>query len=773
MLTVGTMADNARINSNCDDVFTQVPEFLRGLKYISHQYGQAADVVCEVKTGGRLYLCVDGPKTFFRMKVGGQWKTAGWMDASHDGRKQTWTIYQTDTKAGQEFTFPSDGKWGAVVVTGKIVRKAAPSQTLLTKVGRKLLDRYTGMLAELRAQLVKSAPLAKERAQARALLEAETERQKPKLPGVGSHAAVRKGGAADAGAAGVRAEPKAKSAKPAPAIDKTVQAVFLFLKAHAPEAGPGPDRSKIKAFAETLSKRMDAAGPLLAEVAPFLSSDTLDARLARYIILSEGTPRRLAEFAQQDKACEQLVERLLADADLMLQMVMADGAKGGRYGQALKIYTDIQEASTKAADGVLQRLAMAISLEHAVPIAQRNPKARTDAPATVSPVHRYLHYEKAFLAGELDPGFKDLTVWDYRMVVNGHEPDWTLAWGRQMLRNYRPDHISTADYRWRYVASVRTDIRYGSQDNKYDKPELQFFQNILMNGGVCGRRAFFGRFMLRAFGIPTIARPQPGHASLAHWTPDGWVVCLGGGWGAGSVPGRMKDLDFLAITQARAVGKPYMRVKRAQWIGDVLGEERTSGLFSGDPAFWHAVALYTQRQIIEDAKAKTLAAVGEDIGEANESKVKEKVKAATVTEEDRTVVVAAGGVITIPAVACSKPTNSTTKIRFMRSHLGGMQLHYNRLGKPEQFEYTFRAPAAGKYALTARVVTPSWKQHLLVAANGATEPTDIALPFTVGMWDTTKPVMVSLVKGRNVLRFSRNEPVKGLTIRDFTLSPVK
>jgi len=70
-------------------------------------------------------------------------------------------------------------------------------------------------------------------------------------------------------------------------------------------------------------------------------------------------------------------------------------------------------------------------------------------------------------------------------------------------------------------------------------------------------------------------------------------------------------------------------------------------------------------------------------------------------------------------------------------------------------------------------VTPSWKQHLLVAANGANEPTDIALPFTVGMWDKTQPVEVPLVKGRNVLRFSRNEPVKGLTIKEFTLSPVK
>ena len=109
----------------------------------------------------------------------------------------------------------------------------------------------------------------------------------------------------------------------------------------------------------------------------------------------------------------------------------------------------------------------------------------------------------------------------------------------------------------------------------------------------------------------------------------------------------------------------------------------------------------------------------------------------------------------------------------MESNLGGKQLHYSRNGQPEEFEYTFDAPAAGKYALTARVVTPSWKQRLLVAANDAKEPTDIALPYTVGMWDKTPPAEVTLVKGRNVLRFSRNEPVKGLTIKDFTLTPVK
>jgi hypothetical protein len=403
---------------------------------------------------------------------------------------------------------------------------------------------------------------------------------------------------------------------------------------------------------------------------------------------------------------------------------------------------------------------------------QSNPQDQTDAPATVNPVKRYQHFEKAFLDGELDPCFKDLTVWEYRNAVNGNEPDWTLAWGREMLRNYRPDEIATPDDRWRYVESVKTEVKYGSQDQKNDLPALQNYQNIISTGGVCGRRAFFGRFILRCFGIPTLARPQPGHATLVHWTPAGWVINLGANWGWGTIEGNA-DTDFLAMTQARKVAAAYPEVQRAQWVGTALGEKRAAGFGAAATGFWNGVALYRQRTIIEKAKAVTLAAVGTDIGEANESKEKEAVKAETVAGTDKQIVVGQDGVITIPAVACSKPTNSTGRIRFMKSYLGGMQLHYSRMGRPEEFEYTFEAPTAGKYALSARVVTTSADQHLLVAVNDAKAPADLAVPFTVGMWDKTPPVEVPLVKGRNILRFSRAEPVKGLTIKDFTLTPVK
>ena len=680
--------------------------------------------------------------------------------------------------------------------------KRAATPAPLTAAGQKLEARYAEQLKTLKAEIAKAVPTLDEQkksayskareAEKAAVAEVNAAQQRlGKVQTAGALVAHARGkwiGGAEKGIAKAQAMLKKATTE----TERNAAQKELVKWQENRRAGIKALKERQEALTKAkreeprLLKELEAAKEALAQaraqtmkaikdlnLTSFLSSDKLDAKLVKYVVLREATPRGLATFAQQGRAQEKLVEQMLANGDLLVQMAVADGAKDGKYGQAMKIHTDIRSASTKAREGTLQRLALAVSLEHAVPIAQRNAKSRTDAPATVPPVNRYLHYEKAFLNGELDPGFKNLTVWDYRMVVNGYEPGEILTWGRKMLRNYRPDHITTADYRWRYVAAVRTDIRYGSQDNKYDKDELQFFQNILMNGGVCGRRAFFGRFILRAFGVPTTARPQRGHAALAHWTPDGWVVCLGGRWGVGWVMGRKKDLDFLAITQARAVGEPYMQVKRAQWIGDVLGEPRTFGFLSGDPAFWNGVALYTQRQIIEDAKAKTLAAVGTDIGEANETKEKVDIAKVTLTDADRKAVVDSRGVITIPASATSKPTKSTGKIIFMESNLGGKQLHYSRNGGHEDFEYTFDAPAAGTYALTARVVTPSWKQHLLLSVNGAAKPIDIALPFTVGMWETTQPVEISLVKGKNVLRFSREGETKGLTIKGFTLTPAK
>ncbi len=682
---------------------------------------------------------------------------------------------------------------------------AAAPQPALTANGAELQKRYEAMLTELRTKITEALPKIDDASRAKfmAALDAEAqakgklgeaEKELGKVGGAEALVGHAKGkwiGGAEQDIAAAKAKLKAAT------TDADRQAAQTELTAAEKNLEEGKkalverqaaldalrkEQPRLMAEVEAAKKELArATADVLKSMAQlkvdsFITSDKFDAELAKFLVLFEATPRGLAEYAQQGSAQEQRVEQLLANDALMLQMVQADGAKEGAYGRAMEIYQSIQSASPKAKDGSLQRLALAVSLEHAVPIRQSNPVSQAGAPATVDPVKRYQHYEKAFLAGELDVNFKRHSVWDYRLVVYGDEPDETLAWGREMLRNYRPDHVNTADENWRFVAAVRTEIRYGSQDVQYDREDLQSYQNMLMNGGVCGRRAFFGRFILRAFGVPTIARPQPGHAALGRWTPKGWVVLLGAGWGAGTTHTRYtKDVDFLATTQARQDMNAYMQVKRAQWVGDVVGEKRVFGLNDKNkPGLWYSVSLYRQQAIIEASKAQTLAAVGEELGEANHSSVKYAVESATVTEADRTIVVDGKGVITIPAVASSNPTQSTGKIIFMPSNLGGKQMHLSRDGA-STVEYTFDAPQAGLYALTARVVTPSWQQHLIVTANGAGESVTLDLPHTVGMWETTAPVQVKLVAGKNVLSFKHHSSgySKGVTIRDFTLTPAK
>jgi hypothetical protein len=690
----------------------------------------------------------------------------------------------------------------AVASPASTAQQAAPEP--LTAKGRHLEAGYAGQLDVLRAGIRADLPGIQERRRAEFLAaqaaeraaEAELKAAQEALAGVATaqalvdHAEGKWIGGADQGIA--RAREQLQKAGTEAARDAAQAELARWqenrragLEALAERQAAldaarreHPGRVEAAAAAEAaLAEARDRVTKAVDDLglAALLSSPGLDARLARFVLLLEATPGGLARFAQRGRSEEQLVDELLADDDLILQMVVADGAEGGAYGEAMAIYRAIQAASPRTRQGALQRLALAIALEHAVPLAQRNPTAAVDAPATVDPVGRYLHYERAFLAGELDPAFGGLTVWDYRMVVDGEEPDETLAWGREMLRSYRPDHVYTADARWRYVAAVRTEIRYGSEDVQHDRPELQFFQNILMNGGVCGRRAFFGRFLLRAFGVPTTARPQRGHAALVHWTPDGWVICLGAGWGSGWTKTRYdRDLDFLATTQARQDHASYLQVKRAQWIGDVMGERRVFGLLSGQPEFWYAVSLHRQRSLVAASGAVPLAAVGEELGEADESRVRYEVEAATVTEADRRIVVDEDGVITIPAVACRAQTRSTGRILFLPSNLGGKQLHYGRTGRPQDFEYTFDAPAAGRYRLSARVATPSWQQHLLISANDAAAPIDLALPHTVGLWGETDAIEIELAAGRNVLRFTHRSDghEKGFSLRDIRLAPV-
>ena len=87
----------------------------------------------------------------------------------------------------------------------------------------------------------------------------------------------------------------------------------------------------------------------------------------------------------------------------------------------------------------------------------------------------------------------------------------------------------------------------------------------------------------------------------------------------------------------------------------------------------------------------------------------DEVKKIEIPAEDKKVLIAEDGTITVPAVACVRPDNNTEKVLFLDSFGDGMQIHYLRMGgsRPEILRYYVEAPAAGKYEISALVSTVS------------------------------------------------------------------
>ena len=571
-----------------------------------------------------------------------------------------------------------------------------------------------------------------------------------------------------------------------PALDPQKMKSFLDARAaraaiKKPAEAEADAAAKTKyeaAVAQADSAALAAARVILTDLDSALASDKLDPKLMKAAILVNATPQGLAEFAQQGTEEEKLLDKLFADEALMKQILLAGGANGGEYGEAMQVYTAILAKSEHAREvgSIFQRLALGTAIH--MPWLKGNKGTEGvhnivyNTQHDTDQVARYLHYEKAYLDGELDPAFKDMNTWECRFITDDPYSNEDLAWFRKMLRTYRPDEVTNPDYKWRYVRIVKSDVPYISPTND---PSLGTpAQQHIALGGVCGRRAYYGRLAARAFGIPSRASTQTGHGAMNHWTPDGWVICFGAWWDQAWC-GPQGGMDFLLDSQARKFSDDYLKVLRAQWIGDALGEEDVSiREYGKGGGFWDGLAFYKKQAIVEDAKVKALELLGGmKLGESDELLGDEKGEEIEIPEVDRKMVIAADGTISIPAAACDRPTNSTDKLAFMKSWEGGTQLHYGRLGeRPELISYTVEVPADGKYTLTAHVATVSPKQQAIIRLNRRTL-IDMPLPYTKGMWEESAPVTLDLTQGRNNLMFTCRSPNRGISIKDFRLTPVK
>ena len=175
--------------------------------------------------------------------------------------------------------------------------------------------------------------------------------------------------------------------------------------------------------------------------------------LVKGAIISQTTPKRLADFASKGKQNKKLLKRLFNDTELMREMLHHGGASKYEYGEAIRIFVDCMEVdksskkkSNEQSDEddsgvdsdedfdeddewskVHRKIALACALELASPMYE------FDTANTVDPVARYKHFVDAYRAGELDAAFPYFSVWEMRQIVNCDAPNDQMSWCRKMV----------------------------------------------------------------------------------------------------------------------------------------------------------------------------------------------------------------------------------------------------------------------------------------------------------------------------------------------------
>ena len=610
-------------------------------------------------------------------------------------------------------------------LTTSVVVSAKPALVSLTPKGEKLEAHYSKMLEDLRKEIVFLAPKVDEKVKTNFTEQLTALRKVP---------------------------PITKNVKDH--IAKTVREVTL-------KCDPGNP-----AFVEKQKEVLLSARAVFKNSEVFLADERHYEKMAKFAFLSHATPNRLAGFAQKGEEERALIGDLLNDDELVAQVMILGGAVD--YGQAMRNYRAIQKATKRSHGGFFQIWALAASLQYA-----HKHYVYSGIPTEESLVKYYLNYLKAYDEGVLDPAFSKLggTGWNYRFVFPDVYTLEDIEWIRKVMRNYRPDHMRR-EYRWRYCRIVRSDIPYCSRIMPA-RPDLNLsrIQDFFLEGGVCGPRAFVGQISGYAFGIPSRRAPSPGHGAMAHWTPDGWTTVLGPHFYFCSHIDGMKPMEFLLLSQAQEDPEGFKQVLMCEWLGSALGEAAPSNHGSSG-GFWQLLGFYKKQAIVEDEKIKDIGTTGEELAESNVSSETEEVEQIEIPEEFRGVTVAEDGTVTIPVAACKSPKNGE-KIRFMESVDGGMQAHYGIIGqRPELLAYTVEIPKAGKYEFRAHVCTVTVDRKALLRVNRRTL-LDVDIPYTKADWMDTEPVELDLKEGRNRIGYTHYIPNKGVSIKHFTLKPVK
>eukprot|EP00041_Stephanoeca_diplocostata_P039880 m.1638057 g.1638057 ORF g.1638057 m.1638057 type:complete len:755 (-) comp26715_c0_seq1:263-2527(-) len=510
----------------------------------------------------------------------------------------------------------------------------------------------------------------------------------------------------------------------------------------------------------------------------------------------------LAQFAVLGATQEALVDKLLDTPSLMRDMLVAGGAAGGHYGEAMSIWTDLLNASSElvsatssasdlpwddhSPENILKRLALGTAVGLAMPMAHRNAKNMPNNSLYVDPVARYLHYEAHYKSGDLDPAFPVLTSFELAHTIDADAYDFEFTWLRKTLGNFRPDLIAMT-YHWRYAESVHTEVAYGdSHCPEFPGVCQGFYSDIPVGGDVCGGRAFWGRFSRKGFGIPTWGATEHAHAAMSSWTPTGWNVLLGAPW-PDCWWGARGGEDFYLETRARDNQTEFQKVLRGEWAGLARGDAPVSLRWSsagytpnnGQGGLFPALMLYKKKLIEAESPApnRTIPPAQPGIVNKIDALLARWAQPPAPPVPPHT---APDGTITVTAAAYTSK-NHSAPVNVIKSFVDGVQLVSNgcssSVGPPcfhpasSSVTYNVTADKAGTHFLTANFSTYHMNQDLFVSVNGASSQS-LQLFYTLGWWNETQPVAVQLVQGANTLTFTRTSG-RDVSFKEFVLATTK
>jgi hypothetical protein len=532
-----------------------------------------------------------------------------------------------------------------------------------------------------------------------------------------------------------------------------------------------------------------AAEPILNDLDNKLETSMDEVSLLQCTVLIQSTPEALAEFCAEDPNNGPLLDRHMSDTGFLRVVILNGGASHGKYHRAFYIYDQLVQCDESIVSGqapssssdIRHRLALAVALELCQPHLHFHEKTYI-----VDPISRYWHYATAFDRGELDDAFETFSIWELRMVIDCDCKDEELQWGRTYLRNYRPDQVLLKEEQWRYCKSVRTDLNYKQPDHPFDT-----YAAMLSAGGECGPRAFFGRFICKAFGIPTWGVRQPGHAAMSRWTSDGWTICLGAAfkwseWQDNRYGnnGSRTGPDFQEETEARkAVSEDtfYNNMILLECAAEAAADERLEQQVRPDK-FWRSLSLMQRKKMSCSQQQVQAPSISNNLG----SLVDDTINSLADELERKCPGVPRGLVkrnydgskkIVIPASSFSSPANPTENVIIIPSFLeGGDQLHVEHNATVEYTLPDFLP--RGSYWLSCRYVSVHEMQVPLLLSTECSDDSVIALDsgkidieYTVGAWKTSAPVNVSLGGGDSTISFTREGNCHGLSIKDFSLYP--